>query len=208
MVLIQIRRLLSVLLLCLVPLLVFGQTNRGRISGQVSDSTGAVIPGAKITIENLGTHVQRTLQTNNEGSYVANDVEPGFYSLKVEVTNFKTAVREHMQVEVGNDIKADFQLQPGAVSETVEVKDEAPLTETSNAVLNGVLSNQAINELPLQGRDFQNLLGLHPGVQRTAGGGFHSTTSNGLRPDDNNYIIDGANDNDAYYGETVVNDAG
>ena len=208
MVLIQIRRLLSVLVLCLVPLLVFGQTNRGRISGQVSDSTGAVIPGAKITIENLGTHVQRTLQTNNEGSYVANDVEPGFYLLKVEATNFKTAVREHTQVEVGNDIKADFQLQTGAVSETIEVKDEAPLTETSNAVLNGVLSNQAINELPLQGRDFQNLLGLHPGVQRTAGGGFHSTTSNGLRPDDNNYIIDGANDNDAYYGETVVNDAG
>ena len=84
-----------------------------------------------------------------------------------------------------------------------------PLTETSDAVLNGVLSNQAINELPLQGRDFQNLLGFfHPGVQRSAGGGFHSTTSNGLRPDDNNYIIDGANDNDAYYGETAVNDAG
>ena len=75
-------------------------------------------------------------------------------------------------------------------------------------MLNGVLSNQAINELPLQGRDFQNLLPLHPGVQRDPGGGFHTLTSNGLRPDDNNFIIDGANDNDVYYGETVVNDAG
>ena len=74
--------------------------------------------------------------------------------------------------------------------------------------MNGVLSNKAINELPLQGRDFQNLLALHPGVQRDPGGGFHSVTSNGLRPDDNNYVIDGATDNDAYYGETVVNDAG
>ena len=208
MVLIQTRRLLVFLALCLMPLVVIGQSNRGRISGQVTDATGGVIPGAKIIIENLGTHVQRTLVTNNEGSYVANDIEPGFYSLKAEATNFKTAVRASLQVEVGNDIKADFRLDTGAVSETIEVKDEAPLTETSNAVLNGVLSNQAINELPLQGRDFQNLLGLHPGVQRTAGGGFHSTTSNGLRPDDNNYIIDGANDNDAYYGETVVNDAG
>jgi hypothetical protein len=83
-----------------------------------------------------------------------------------------------------------------------------PLTETSNAVLSGVLSNKAINELPLQGRDFQNLLPLHPGVQRDPGGGFHTLTSNGLRPDDNNFVIDGANDTDIYYGETVVNDAG
>ena len=80
--------------------------------------------------------------------------------------------------------------------------------ETNDAVLNGVLSNKAINELPLQGRDFQNLLPLHPGVEREPGGGFHTVTSNGLRPDDNNFIIDGANDNDVYYGETVVNDAG
>src|SRR6185312_2849186 len=78
----------------------------------------------------------------------------------------------------------------------------------TTTTLQGVLSNKAINELPLQGRDFQNLLALHPGVQRTAGGGYHSVTSNGLRTDDNNFIIDGANDNDVYWGETVVNDAG
>ena len=208
MVLTRINRLFVFFALCLVPLLVVGQTNRGRISGQVTDSSGAVIPGAKITIENLGTHVQRTMPTNNEGNYVAGDIEPGLYSLKVEAANFKTAIRESLQVEVGNDIKADFQLQTGAVTETIEVKDEAPLTEAANAVLNGVLSNKAINELPLQGRDFQNLLPLHPGVQRDPGGGFHTLTSNGLRPDDNNFIIDGANDNDVYYGETVVNDAG
>ena len=71
-----------------------------------------------------------------------------------------------------------------------------------------MLSNKAISELPVQGRDFQNLLELHPGVQRTPGGGFHSVTSNGNRPDDNNFFIDGADDNDVYYGETVVNDAG
>ena len=113
-----------------------------------------------------------------------------------------------MQIEVGNDLKIDFHLKIGSINETVEVKDEAPLTEASNAVLSGVLSNKAINELPLQGRDFQNLLPLHPGVQRDPGGGFHTLTSNGNRPDDNNFIIDGATDNDAYYGETVMNDAG
>jgi len=202
------RFILWALLLSVFPITVVGQSNRGRISGQVTDSTGATIPHAKITIENLGTHVERTLETNGEGAYVATDIEPGMYSAKAEAKGFKTVVRDSLQVEVGNDIKMDFQLQPGAISEVVEVKDELPLTETSDAVLNGVLSNQAINELPLQGRDFQNLLSLHPGVQRTAGGGFHSTTSNGLRPDDNNYIIDGANDNDVYYGDTIINGAG
>ena len=185
-----------------------GQTNRGRISGQVTDSSGGAIPGAKVTIENLGTHVQKVLTTNNEGSYTDPSVEPGFYSVKAEATNFKAAFRERVQVEVATDLKLDFELSPGSVTEVVQVSTEPPLTDATNAVLSGVLSNQAITELPMQGRDFQNLLPLHPGVQREPGGGFHTLTSNGLRPDDNNFIIDGATDNDAYYGETVVNDAG
>ena len=203
----------SVLLFALMASLglaagVSAQTNRGRISGEVTDSSGGAIAGAKVTIENLGTHVDRVLTSNSAGEYLALDIEPGFYSVKAEAASFKTVLREHVQVEVGNDIKIDFQLQPGAVTETIEVTEAVPLTETSNAVLNGVLSNKAINELPLQGRDFQNLLALHPGVQRDPGGGFHTVTSNGMRPDANNFIIDGANDNDIYYGETVVNDAG
>jgi len=130
------------------------------------------------------------------------------YSISVEAPNFRKVVRERVQIEVANDFKIDFQLPPGTTKEVLEVKDEAPLVDSTTTTLNGVLANKAINELPLQGRDFQNLLALHPGVQRDPGGGFHSVTSNGLRPDDNNFVIDGATDNDAYYGETVVNDAG
>src|ERR1035437_306208 len=152
---------------------------QGRISGQISDSSGAVIVGVKVTIENRGTQVSRVLSTNSSGDYVAPGIEPGIYSISAEAPNFRKVIRERIQVEVGTDLKIDFQLTPGAT-----------------------------NELPLQGRDFQNLLALHPGVQREAGGGFHSVTSNGLRPDDNNFVIDGATENDAYYGETVVNDAG
>src|SRR5277367_2259815 len=167
------RVIAGVVLLCLVPMLSLGQSNRGRINGQITDGTGASIPGAKVTIENLGTHVVRVLTTNGEGNYVATDIDPGFYSVKVEAGNFKTVVREKIQVEVANDLKIDFQMAPGAVTETVEVSEQAPLTNTSDAVLSGVLSNEAVNDLPLQGRDFQNLLNLHPGVQRSAGGGFH-----------------------------------
>src|SRR5690348_16727242 len=162
------------------------QTAQGRISGQVTDSTGATVPNATINIENLGTHVSRRLQTNETGDYVATSIDPGVYSMSVEAPGFTKVVRERVQIEVGNDVKIDFHLKIGSINETVEVKDEAPLTEASNAVLSGVLSNKAINELPLQGRDFQNLLPLHPGVQRDPGGGFHTLTSNGNRPDDNN----------------------
>lgn len=208
----NVRQFLS--LCCLLGcLLIFAQPGiaqsaQGRFSGQVTDASGASVANATVTIENLGTHVKRVLQTNEDGDYVAPGIEPGFYSITVELQGFNKVVRERVQVEVANDLKISFQLKPGAVNETVEVKDEAPLTESTNAVLSGVLSNKAINELPLQGRDFQNLLPLHPGVQRDPGGGFHTLTSNGMRPDDNNFIIDGANDNDVYYGETVVNDAG
>lgn len=198
---------LLLVLVCL-PALLRAQSSQGRISGQVTDSTGGVIANAGVTIENLGTHVKRALETNAVGDYVAPGLEPGFYSITVQATGFSKVVRGRVQIEVANDLKINFELKPGTLSEVIEVKDEAPLTESTNAVLSGVLSNQAINELPLQGRDFQNLLPLHPGVQRDPGGGFHTLTSNGLRPDDNNFIIDGANDNDAYYGETVVNDAG
>jgi hypothetical protein len=184
------------------------QTAQGRIAGQVTDSSGAAIVNAKVTIQNTASGVTRVLETNGAGDYVAPGIEPGLYSITVEFVGFEKIVRERIQVEVGNDLKIDFRLKPGAITQSIDVNEELPLTETNNAVLNGVLSNKAINDLPLQGRDFQNLLPLHPGVQRDPGGGFHTLTSNGNRPDDNNFIIDGATDNDAYYGETVMNDAG
>ena len=184
------------------------QTAQGRITGQVTDASGGAIVGAKVSITNTASGVARELETGGSGDYVAPGIEPGVYSITVENAGFEKLVREGVHVEVGNDLRVDFRMKPGAVTQSIEVNEDLPLTETNNAVLNGVLSNKAINDLPLQGRDFQNLLPLHPGVQRDPGGGFHTLTSNGNRPDDNNFIIDGANDNDAYYGETVMNDAG
>ncbi len=186
----------------------YSQTSEGRILGTVFDQTGAVIAGAKVTITNPATNANRQLVTTAAGEYVAPNLEPGRYTVEAEAVGFKKAVSTPFVLEVSRDVRIDLKLQPGAITETVQVSAEGALADTTDATLNGVLSNKAINELPVQGRDFQNLLELHPGVQRTPGGGFHSVTSNGNRPDDNNFFIDGADDNDAYYGETVVNDAG
>src|SRR4029077_12584421 len=184
------------------------QSSEGRILGTITDQSGALVAGARITITNTSTNVSRQLTTTGAGEYVAPNLEPGPYRVSAEAQGFNKAVSTEFMLEVSRDVRIDLKLHPGATNETVEVSAESSLVDTTDATLNGVLSNKAIEELPVQGRDFQNLLELHPGVQRTPGGGFHSVTSNGNRPDDNNFFIDGADDNDAYYGETVVNDAG
>jgi len=186
----------------------FSQSSEGRILGTITDQSGAVVAGARVTITNSATNVSRQLMTTGAGEYVASNLEPGPYRVSAEAQGFTKAISTQFTLEVSRDVRIDLKLRPGAANETVEVSAEGSLVDTTDATLNGVLSNKAIEELPVQGRDFQNLLELHPGVQRTPGGGFHSVTSNGNRPDDNNFFIDGADDNDAYYGETVVNDAG
>jgi hypothetical protein len=201
------RAVLAVLVILSCGLL-SAQTYQGRIEGTITDASGAVLAQAQVTVTNTGTNVSRRLVTNGAGAFVAPDLEPGTYVVSAEVPGFKKSQSEPLVLEVGRNVRVDMQLQPGAINETVDVSAEQTLVDATDSTLNGVLSNRAINVLPLQGRDFQNLLPLHPGVQRSPGGGFQSITSNGNRPDENNFFIDGASDNDVYYGESVVNEAG
>src|ERR1700749_18485 len=110
----------------------FAQTAQGRISGQVTDSTGAVVPNATVNIENIATHVSRSLQTNSTGDYSAPSIDPGVYAITVEAPGFTKLVRERVQIEVGNDLKIDFHLKIGSLNENVEGKNQAPLPEPSN----------------------------------------------------------------------------
>jgi len=184
------------------------QTQEGRILGTVTDQSGGFIKGAQITIINVNTGVTRKLETNEAGDYVAPNLAPGAYKLTVEATGFKKVERTGIQLEVAKDIRLDVTLQPGSLTETVQVTEQLPLVETTNDTLGGTFANQSINDLPLNGRDFQNLVVLRPGVQRSTGGGFLSISSNGNRPEDNNFIFDGVDNNDPYYGTTVVNAEG
>ncbi|MGA2360041.1 MAG: carboxypeptidase regulatory-like domain-containing protein [Terriglobales bacterium] len=184
------------------------QTSQGRILGSVTDPSGAVVAGAKMTITNTATNVSQAVTTTSSGDYLLPNVDPGTYTVSAEAKGFKKSLSSVFTVDVARDARVNLRLQPGAVSETIEVTAQQTLVDSTETTLNGLITNKAITELPLQGRDFQNLLPLNPGVQRTPGGGFHSVTSNGNRTDDNNFYIDGADDNDVYYGETVMNDAG
>ncbi len=184
------------------------QSNQGRIVGRVTDATGAIVSGARVLILNTETGIKRELETNSAGEFVAPNLNPGMYDVTASASTFKTFRRQGIRLEVASNVGVDFQLTPGQISEVVEVSGEQPAIDTITDTLGGTVSNKLINELPLQGRDFQNLLELRPGIQRTPGGGFHSVTTNGNRFEDNNYTVDGTDDNDIYYGESVINDAG
>lgn len=195
---------LATLLAC-TPL--FGQTDRGRIMGNVHDSTGAVLVGAKVTITDVQRGIPRDLTTDSAGAFSAPGLLPGTYKIRVESPGFKTEERPNILIEVGQDVRVDFGLQPGEASETVTVSSEVPLVNTINATLGGTVDNKTINELPLNGRNYQNLLSLRPGVVVYAGGGPWTQVANGIRPEDTGYVIDGVSDDEAFMGLSITNAA-
>ncbi len=203
-----LQKVLLLTLLLTLAAVAVAQSPQGRILGRVTDASGAVLPKAQVTVTNLETGVSRVLVTTAAGDYAAPNLNPGLYSVTAEVPRFQKVQRTGIRLEVATDLRIDFALKPGQVNEVVQVSGEAPLVDTVSETLGGTLTNKAINELPLQGRDFQNLLALRPGVQRIPGGGMLSITSNGNRTTANNFMVDGTDDNDIYYGDTVVNGAG
>src|SRR2546421_3592915 len=186
----------------------YGQSQEGRILGTVTDQSDGLVKGARVTITNVDTGVARTLETNDAGDFVAPSLPPGPYKLVVEATGFKKVERNGIRLEVAKDIRLDLTMLAGSITETVTVTEQVPLVETTNDTLGGTFANKSINDLPLNGRDFQNLVVLRPGVQRSSGGGFLSISSNGNRPEDNNFIVDGTDNNDPYYATTVINAEG
>lgn len=196
---------IGVLFFCLV---ISAQSYTGRILGTVTDSSGGVVVGATVTITDVQRGVKRTLRTDQAGEYVAPDLLPGGYSVRVEAPGFKSAEHTNVQLEVAKDAAIDFVLETGAVTETVNVTTEVPLIDVTTSTLGGTLSNEEINDLPLNGRNYENLLQLRPGVVRYPGGGFSTTSTNGLRAEDNAYLVDGLFDSEPFSGQSIINGAG
>jgi len=139
---------------------------------------------------------------------VAADLIPGTYKIHVQAKGFKSVERVNVTIEVATDVRADFSLQPGNVSEIVTVTEEVPLLNTTSSTLGGTLSNKEINDLPLNGRNYENLLQLRPGVVRYPGGGFSTTSANGLRAEDNAYYVEGLFNSEPYSGQAIINGSG
>jgi hypothetical protein len=203
----------SRLLFTTFTLLVFSvsalaQSTTGRILGTLTDQSGAAVAGATVVVTDVQRGTSRTATTDESGAYAAPDLQPGTYKIHVEAKGFKSVERPNVQIEVVTDVRADFALQPGQVTETVTISEEVPLVNTTSATLGGTLSNKEINDLPLNGRNYENLLQLRPGIMRYPGGGFSTTSSNGLRAEDNAYLVDGLFNSEPFSGQSIINGAG
>ena len=203
-----IRIALLVFLLIALSLTALAQSTAGRVLGTVTDQSGASVAAAKVVITDVQRGTSRTLFTDTSGDYVAPDLIPGIYKIHVEAKGFKAVERPAVTVEVATDVRADFSLQPGDVSEVVTVTEEVPLVNTTSSTLGGTLSNKEINDLPLNGRNYENLLQLRPGVVRYPGGGFSTTSANGLRAEDNAYYVEGLFNSEPYSGQAIINGSG
>src|SRR5215831_9672304 len=184
------------------------QTTAGRIRGTVRDTTGVVLTGATITITDDQRGSSRVVTTDDTGTYVAPNLAPGVYQVVATAKGFKTVERRSIAVEVATDLALDFVLAPGNVAETIVITEQTALIDTISSTLGGTLSNKEINDLPLNGRNYENLLQLRPGVMRYAGGGFSTTSASGLRAEDNAYLVEGLFNSEPFSGQSIINGAG
>src|SRR3984893_2055711 len=179
---------MGVLLLCLPA---FSQGSSGRIVGTVTDQTGGVVSGATVTVTDTERGVTKTLVSNDAGEYNAPTLTPGAYKVRVEAKGFKTIERQNVVLEVGKEVRVDLTVQPGDQVQTITITESVPLVETTNATLGGTLNNSDINDLPLNGRNYQSLLALRPGVMTQPGGGPWTQSTNNVRPDESAWMVDG-----------------
>src|SRR5689334_2131035 len=161
----QTKSIVTVFLLSSLSLI--GQT-LGDISGQVADSSHAGVPESMITLTNVNTNAARQTASNAEGLYTFTAVPPGVYNIKVEHPGFKTATSTNVEVQVQQSVRLDFTLEVGQVTESVQVEASADLLQSENATVGSVIESKSITELPLNGREYLNLVTLAPNVSNFA----------------------------------------
>jgi outer membrane receptor protein involved in Fe transport len=191
------------------------QTFRGTILGTVTDSSGAAVPGANVTVKNMETGLTRVVSTSDDGSYSAPELPIGNYSVSAEKSGFKLGLVTGISVEVSSERRADFVLQPGNVAQTVEVQgEELPLVESTSNTLGGIVEAKIAGNLPVNGRDYMKLVFLAPGVTGSpdqitdSPGSFGTFSVNGARGRSNNFLLDGTDMNDGYRNDPAINEAG
>jgi len=176
------------------------QVDTGSITGTVTDPSGAVVNGAKVTLTNEGTAAALAVTTGSDGSYTFSPVKIGSYKIEATAQGFKTITQSNIVVNVSANVLVNLKLQTGSVTETVEVTSSVPVLQTQDASVGQVMDSRNVNNLPLNGRNFTFLAQLSAGVNspqadtrgNAASGAF---AANGNRPAQNNYMLDGIDNN-------------
>ena len=211
----KLARLLAVVFFLLATSALHAQiVETGVITGVVKDHTGAVIPNAHVSLQNAGTGITTNSTTDSQGIYVSPPLHPGDYKVLVEAPGF-SKVDEHVRLEVGQRVSADAVLPIGAAAETVEVQTNSELLETDSSDVGNLRTEEAVRDLPLNGRNFNELFNLGAGAISTTAqstGGIAYTQQrgpsyfaiNGSRPQENRTLVDGIGDNENHNSMTAI----
>jgi hypothetical protein len=188
------------------------QNAQGGILGHVGDTSGASVAGAKVTLLSSDTSVTRTYTTSGSGDYQFIDLNPGHYTVAVDITGFQRQVTSTLVVEVNQTIRQNFTMSPGSVTQQVMVSADTQMLHTDDATLGTVINSELMSKLPLNGRDFTNLLQISVGASVTPGGiqttgyvlhglnpSFQEVSVDGARADSIAYSVDGVNDTDYFF---------
>src|SRR5271155_2314951 len=205
----------AILLMMLAAAPGWAQTFRGTIQGTVTDSSGAALVGATVTVHNIDTGVDRITNTTTDGGYLMPELPVGTYDVVVEMSGFQKAKITAVTVSVAAERRVDVSLKPGQVSQQIVVSgEEIPVVETSSDTLGGSFESDTVESLPINGRDYTKLLILVPGATGEPNGGGDSPGSygqfsvNGSRGRANNYLLDGTDMNDGYRNLPAINQGG
>lgn len=194
----------------------WAQVELGRVVGDVLDPTGAVIPGAAITVKNTATNIERNTATNSSGEFVVTQLQPGSYTISVEHAGYKKAEQAPFQLNINQVVSVKITLELGAVSQVVRVTGAQPLLESQTSSLGQVVGGQTIRDLPLNGRDFIQLTYLTAGVNAGPQGtvqqgnipenerGNGAVQANGLQATNNNFLLDGFDNNEQQIGMELI----
>ncbi|HXJ38028.1 MAG TPA: carboxypeptidase-like regulatory domain-containing protein, partial [Bryobacteraceae bacterium] len=178
------------------------QTTNATIVGDVSDAQGGRIANASIKVMSVATGVTRELNTSDTGSYRVFPLNPGTYNVTASATGFKTATQQNVILDAAANVKVDFRLEVGVVSETVEVQATASILQTQEASVGGTVTGNEVSRLPVNGRNYTRLILLMPGTSDQGGSQSQGTFSgtqlisvDGQRRQDNNFTVDGVDNN-------------
>ena len=199
------RVLGAVCAVCLICLPLLSQSNQGTIQGSVFDQTGGAVVGATVSVVDVARGATRTLTTDGAGQYIANALTPGTYTVRAEAKGFRNVEHSGVLLEVGQSVRVDLVVQPGEQTQTITVTGELPAVDATDATLGGTVSNQSINELPLNGRNFARLIQLRPGTTIQVGTGTGSTSTNGLPVDKDMQRLEGIANINCCQGSSLLN---
>jgi hypothetical protein len=213
----QTAKILIFILFC-VPMAVLAQVETGKIVGSIKDHSGAVVSGATVTVRETETNIERKTKSDSQGDYVVTPLKSGRYTVTVEQAGFKRATQSEFKLDVNQAVRVDFTLDVGAVNEEVMVTAAEPLVESESSSLGQVIEQSRVSDLPLDGRDFVELAYLTPGVNSGPNAGYTvqqggipedqrgnaSIQVNGLTATNNNFLLNGFDNNEQQIGIEVI----